>query len=54
MIHSREAPVDSTRTPRTGTYGDDAPAYRLVRYAADSRVLGGLKVPAGTPWGQLL
>ncbi|MGS2619395.1 hypothetical protein ACVCAH_33490 [Micromonospora sp. LZ34] len=38
----------------TGTYGDDAPAYRLVRYAADGRVLGSLKVPAGTPWGHLL
>lgn len=38
----------------TGTYGDDAPAYRLVRYAANGRVLGSLEAPAGTPWGHLL
>ncbi|MFC8619432.1 hypothetical protein ACFT9M_23845 [Micromonospora purpureochromogenes] len=38
----------------TATLGDDAPAYRLVRYAANGRVLGSLPVPAGTPWGRLL
>ncbi|MBM0258014.1 hypothetical protein [Micromonospora sp. 4G55] len=37
----------------TATIGDD-PAYRLVRYAANGRVLGSLPVPAGTPWGRLL
>ncbi|RKN29508.1 hypothetical protein [Micromonospora musae] len=38
----------------TATPTDDAPAYRLVRYAADGRVLASLPVPAGTPWGRLL
>ncbi|WP_346537458.1 hypothetical protein [Micromonospora sp. DPT] len=38
----------------TATLGDDAPAYRLVRYAANGRVLGSLPTPAGTPWGRLL
>ncbi|MEU8295873.1 hypothetical protein AB0C04_01105 [Micromonospora sp. NPDC048909] len=38
----------------TATLGDDVPAYQLVRYAADGRVLGSLPVPAGTPWGRLL
>ncbi|WP_433314638.1 hypothetical protein ACQP0U_00185 [Micromonospora sp. CA-269861] len=36
------------------TPADDAPAYRLVRYAADGRVLASASVPAGQPWGGLL
>ncbi|MET8229259.1 hypothetical protein ABZS77_01085 [Micromonospora sp. NPDC005298] len=36
------------------TPADSAPAYRLVRYAADGRVLASAKVPAGQPWGGLL
>ncbi|PYC68918.1 hypothetical protein C7C45_18320 [Micromonospora arborensis] len=38
----------------TATPADDAPAYRLVRYAADGRVLASTAVPAGQPWGGLL
>ncbi|WP_444949413.1 hypothetical protein [Micromonospora ureilytica] len=37
-----------------GTPADDAPAYRLVRYAASGRVLATASVPAGQPWGGLL
>ncbi|MET8355871.1 hypothetical protein [Micromonospora sp. NPDC005171] len=36
------------------TPADDAPAYRLVRYAASGRVLATASVPAGQPWGALL
>ncbi|MEV4498812.1 hypothetical protein AB0J84_24345 [Micromonospora arborensis] len=36
------------------TPADDAPAYRLVRYAADGRVLASTAVPAGQPRGDLL
>ncbi|MGC4768858.1 hypothetical protein ACLQ25_07725 [Micromonospora sp. DT44] len=38
----------------TATPGDDAPAYRLVRYASNGRVLADAAVPAGQPWGGLL
>ncbi|MET8040735.1 hypothetical protein ABZU25_07700 [Micromonospora sp. NPDC005215] len=38
----------------TATPADDAPAYRLVRYGADGRVLSDAAVPAGQPWGGLL
>ncbi|MEH1164859.1 hypothetical protein V6V47_05680 [Micromonospora sp. CPCC 205539] len=34
--------------------GGDAPDHRLVRYAADGRVLGSTAVPSGNPWGELL
>ena len=36
------------------TPADGAPAYRLIRYAADGRVLATASVPAGQPWGRLL
>ncbi|MFI6234990.1 hypothetical protein ACIBD9_15630 [Micromonospora sp. NPDC050784] len=36
------------------TPADGAPAYRLVRYAANGRVLATASVPAGQPWGGLL
>ncbi|PWR09484.1 hypothetical protein DKT68_12055 [Micromonospora acroterricola] len=39
---------------KTGTPADGAPAYRLVRYAANGRVLAAASVPAGQPWGALL
>ncbi|MET7875534.1 hypothetical protein [Micromonospora profundi] len=38
----------------TATPSDDAPAYRLVRYAADGRVRADAAVPTGGPRGGLL